>query len=89
VLAAVGAVRPAGRRHGGCALTRPSDSVPILTPGLLALIYAVSYTGAAVPSLVAGQLSRATGLLQVTIGYSVLVLGATAVVLAAARNPSR
>lgn len=49
--------------------------------GLLALVYALSYTGAALPSLVAGQLSRSVSLLDITIGYGALCLCALVVVI--------
>lgn len=57
--------------------------------GLLALVYVVSYVGAAVPSLIAGQLSRSVSLLGITIGYSGLALVAFVIALATARNPQR
>jgi len=50
--------------------------------GLLSLVYAVSYTGSAVPALVAGQLVRGLSLFAVTCGYAVLaVLACIAVLL--------
>ncbi|MBL7250081.1 MFS transporter [Alloalcanivorax sp. C16-2] len=55
--------------------------------GILSVIYATSYTGAAVPTLVAGQLSGRLSLLQVASGYGVLALfGCIVVLLAAARR---
>jgi MFS family permease len=40
--------------------------------GLLAVVYATSYAGAAVTSLVAGQLTRTLPLLDITLGYAAL-----------------
>jgi MFS family permease len=51
--------------------------------GLLSLVYAISYTGAAVPSLVAGQLSRALSLIDITIGYGLLAVLALVVAVSA------
>jgi MFS family permease len=56
-------------------------AAPAERAGLLSLVYATSYLGAAIPSLVAGRLSRAVGLFDITIGYGVLVLVALVVVL--------
>lgn len=55
--------------------------------GLLSLVYAASYLGAALPSLVAGQLARSVSLLQITAGYAALVIVALALVLTRARDP--
>lgn len=60
---------------------------PAQRAGLLAVIYAISYTGSSVPSLIAGQLSRSVSLLQITIGYGIMVLIAFLVVIVGARNP--
>ncbi len=61
---------------------RPSERA-----GLLAVIYAISYTGSAVPSLIAGQLSRVTTLPTITIGYAVLAVLVWLLTLVAARRP--
>ncbi len=53
--------------------------------GLLSLVYAISYTGSAVPALVAGQLVRGLSLFTVTCGYAVLAVLACATVLLGAR----
>lgn len=55
--------------------------------GVLSLIYATSYAGAAVPSFVAGQLSRFMDLFQIAVWYGVLALAACAAILAFARDP--
>ncbi|MHC6593967.1 MFS transporter [Arthrobacter sp. C152] len=38
--------------------------------GLLSLVYAISYTGSALPALLVGQLSRVISLLAITCGYA-------------------
>ena len=49
---------------------------------VLSVIYATSYTGAAVPTLIAGRLSEHYSLLQVACGYGILALiGAITVIL--------
>lgn len=55
--------------------------------GVLSLIYATSYTGAAVPSFIAGQLSKFLDLFQLVSCYGVLAVAACAVTLAFARDP--
>lgn len=55
--------------------------------GVLSLIYAVSYTGAAVPSFIAGQLSHYMSLFHVSIFYGILAFVACFIVLLFARNP--
>lgn len=84
VLGGVGmGVGLAGSMRGLLPTAAPADR-----GGLLSLIYAASYTGAAVPSLVAGQLSRTVSLLQITTGYGALVLVAALLVMTTARNPA-
>jgi predicted MFS family arabinose efflux permease len=64
-------------------------AAPAQRAGLLSLVYATSYLGAALPSLLAGQLSREVGLSAITIAYAVLVLVAFAVtVVTTARTRS-
>lgn len=55
--------------------------------GVLSLIYATSYTGAAVPSFIAGQLSSFMGLFQIAVCYGFLAVFACVVILLFARNP--
>ena len=59
-----------------------SERAPIFSA-----IYLLSYSGAAFPSLISGQLSNAFSLPQITIGYGVLALAATLFTAIAARNP--
>jgi hypothetical protein len=56
--------------------------------GLLAAVYLISYSGAAVPGLIAGQLSHTLSLFTIAIGYGVLAALACAITLTAARNPA-
>lgn len=57
--------------------------------GLLALIYAISYTGSALPALVSGQLSHTFSLFTITIGYAALAAAACAITLVCAGLPGR
>jgi len=57
--------------------------------GVLSVIYATSYSGAAIPTLVAGQLSSHFSLLQVASAYGLLALVGCAAVLLAARREGR
>jgi MFS family permease len=61
---------------------RPADRA-----GILSAIYLISYTGAAVPSLIAGQLSRTLSLFDIALGYGALAALAFLVTLVAARDP--
>jgi MFS family permease len=63
------------------------EALPRERAGLLAVIYAISYTGSAVPSLMAGQASRVASLPAVTAGYAVLAALVWLGTLIAARNP--
>ena len=47
----------------------------------------LSYTGAAVPSLIAGQLSHTLTMTEIALGYGGLALAATLITVIAARNP--
>ncbi len=55
--------------------------------GVLSAIYLISYSGAAVPGLVAGQLSRTLSLFDIALGYGALAALACVVTLVAAREP--
>ena len=48
--------------------------------GVLSVIYATSYTGAAIPTLLAGKMSEHFSLLSVASGYGVLALAGCAIV---------
>ena len=67
-----------GLLHG----TTPAERAPVL-----AATYLLCYTGAMVPSLIAGQLSHAFSLVQLTLGYGALAVIATVVTLIGARDP--
>lgn len=75
--------------------TGMSGSMSVLLPaaapsqraGLLAVIYGLSYAGAAVPGLVAGQLTHVLSLLTITVGYGALASIACVFTLIAARDP--
>jgi MFS family permease len=72
----------AGSLRGLLATATPAERA-----GLLSVVYAISYVGAALPSLVAGQLVRTFSLFEITSGYGVLAVVACAVALVAARDP--
>lgn len=57
-------------------------------PSLMAAIYLACYTGAMVPSIIAGQLSHVLPTVTIAFGYGVLALVATAITHVFARNPS-
>ncbi|WP_194291376.1 MFS transporter [Cumulibacter manganitolerans] len=61
-----------------------ADRAPVL-----AATYLASYGGAMVPSLIAGQLTKVYGIVQISSGYLVLALLATGLTFAAARNVAR
>ncbi|KRE77160.1 MULTISPECIES: MFS transporter [Micrococcaceae] len=65
-----------------------SGALPRDRAGLLAVIFAISYTGSAVPSLIAGQASRTLSLPTITAGYAVLAILVWLTAIVAARNPS-
>jgi len=59
-----------------------ADRAPIFT-----VIYLLSYSGAAFPSLIAGALTGSVPLPTIALGYGALTLAATAFTLLAAREP--
>lgn len=54
---------------------------------IFAAIYVLCYSGAALPSLISGELSHHVSLFQLTLGYGALAVLATAITLVAARDP--
>jgi hypothetical protein len=54
---------------------------------LFSVIYLLSYGGATVPALVAGDLAGTFALPRIALGYGVLALVATVITLTAARSP--
>ena len=60
-----------------------ADRAPIFT-----VIYLLSYSGAAFPSLIAGALTGSVSLPTIALGYGALTLAATAFTVLAAREPS-
>lgn len=66
-----------------------TNAAPKLRAGLLSSVYLVSYTGAALPGLVAGAFATTVDLTDITAGYAVLVLVATAVAIVASRRLDR
>lgn len=56
--------------------------------GVMSAVYLISYTGAAVPSLIVGRLSLTYDLAQIAFGYAALAVLAAAVVIGSARSGS-
>jgi MFS family permease len=54
---------------------------------IFSAIYLLSYSGSAIPALIAGQLSNTFSLPQIALGYGALALVVTLFTLIAARNP--
>ena len=59
-----------------------ADRAPIFS-----VIYLLSYSGATIPALIAGQLSSTFSLPQIALGYGALALVATLFTVIAAHNP--
>jgi MFS family permease len=64
-----------------------AGATPADRAGLLSAIYLISYGGAAIPGLVAGQLSRVLSLFDIALGYGALAALACLITLSAARDP--
>jgi hypothetical protein len=54
---------------------------------IFSVIYLLSYSGATIPALVAGQLTSALTLPQIAVGYGALALLATLLTVIAAHDP--
>jgi MFS family permease len=66
-----------------------AETEPAERAGLLSAVYVISYSGAAIPGLIAGRLSHSVDLFDIAVGYGVLAAIACFFTLAAARNPAR
>jgi MFS family permease len=55
--------------------------------GMLSTIYLISYSGAAIPGMIAGKLTSTFDLFQIALGYAALGIVASIVAVLAARNP--
>jgi MFS family permease len=55
--------------------------------GLLSTIYLISYSGAAIPAILAGRFASTFDLFEIAVGYAVLCVVASIIAIAAARNP--
>jgi hypothetical protein len=64
-----------------------AETGPAERAGLLSAVYMISYSGAAIPGLVAGRLSQTLSLFEIALGYGALAALACMVTLVAARNP--
>jgi hypothetical protein len=65
-----------------------AETTPAQRAGLLAVVYAISYSGAAIPAVIAGQLARTLSLFEIGLGYGALAALACGITLLAARNPN-
>jgi MFS family permease len=68
--------------HGLVSGSTVAERAPIF-----AVVYLLSYSGATIPSLIAGQLSTTIPVPQLAVGYALFALLGTAYTLAGARNP--
>jgi MFS family permease len=73
----------AGSLRSLLAETRPAERA-----GPLAVVYAISYCGAAIPALIAGQLARTLSLFHIALGYGALAAIACAVTSQPRRTPT-
>jgi MFS family permease len=55
--------------------------------GLLSTIYLISYSGAAIPGMIAGKLTNRFDLFQIALGYAALGIVASALAMLVVRNP--
>jgi MFS family permease len=77
-----------GATFAGSLRTLLAEVRPLERAGLLSVVYAISYTGAALPSLIAGQLARLLSLFEIALGYGALAAIACLLTLARAHDPS-
>jgi MFS family permease len=87
LLASLAAGAAQGATFAGSLRALLAKTTPAERAGLLAAVYAISYSGAAVPAVIAGQLARTLSLFEISLGYGALAAAACIVTLAAARNP--
>jgi MFS family permease len=64
-----------------------ANAGPADRAGILATIYLISYSGAAIPGLIAGQLARSVSLFDIALGYGGLAAVGCAITVLAAREP--
>ena len=76
-----------GAANSGSARALLAEATSGERAGVLTVVYAISYAGAAVPSLIAGQLARTLSLLALTIGFACLAALGWLFVIILARNP--
>lgn len=88
LIASAGAGAAQGVALSGSLRSLLTQVAPDERAGALSVIFATSYGGAAVPSFVAGQLSRTFNLLEIATGYGVLAVAACVITLVAARDPA-
>jgi MFS family permease len=87
IVASVVAGAAQGTTFAGSMRALLAHATPAERAGVLSAIYLISYGGAAIPGLIAGQLSRSLSLFDIALGYGALAAVACAVTLVAAREP--
>jgi MFS family permease len=87
LLASIVAGTAQGATFAGGMRALLTGAAPRDRAGILSAIYLIAYSGAAIPGLIAGQLSRSMSLFEIALGYGALAGIACLVTLAAARNP--
>jgi MFS family permease len=84
---AVGVAQGAASTGGIRALL--ADATQQERAGLLSTIYLISYCGAAIPGMIAGELTDTFNLFQIALGYAALGIVASVLAMLAIRNPVR
>ena len=69
-----------------CALSSPRR-LPLSAQASWPSSYAISYSGAAIPAVIAGQLARTLSLFEIALGYGALAAIACLITLIRAENP--
>lgn len=64
------------------------DSTVTQRASIFSVVYLLSYTGATIPALVAGELTGVLALPQIAVGYGAFALAATLITLLAGKNPA-
>src|SRR3954447_2563887 len=87
IIASAAAGAAQGTTFAGSMRALLAEATAAERAGVLSAIYLISYGGAAIPGLIAAQLSRTVSLFDMGLGYGVLAALACAITLVAAREP--
>jgi MFS family permease len=92
VMPFIGATLVAGLANGAASTGAMRGLLARTTPqgraGLLSTIYLISYSGAALPGMIAGRLAATWTLFHIALGYAALGLSGALVAMLASRNRS-